>query len=114
MEEATEREGLMRRLHQIESRITDHINKIRNELKETVTFKGMPYLLKMKTDFLDIFKRIKLMRENPELYKNSYVKVIDEKLLAAERLRRKEDEERTRQVQRQLSALRRRNLKENV
>lgn len=40
MEEASQREQLLRRIHSLEAKITDNISTIKNELHETVTFDG--------------------------------------------------------------------------
>ena len=48
--EARQREEMLGRLHYKEARIEDLISRIKCELNETVTYKGIPYHEKMKTD----------------------------------------------------------------
>ncbi|KAI9090457.1 hypothetical protein DFS34DRAFT_637422 [Phlyctochytrium arcticum] len=64
LKEADEREELMRRLHFAEARITDVTSRIKNELHESVTFKGASYREKMRTDYPAMIKR--LQRERKE------------------------------------------------
>ncbi|KNC99005.1 uncharacterized protein SPPG_05955 [Spizellomyces punctatus DAOM BR117] len=62
LKEAAEREQLMRRLHYIEARITDVTSSIKNELHESVTYAGVPYREKMKSDYTDLVRRLQKER----------------------------------------------------
>jgi hypothetical protein len=57
MMEAAEREKLLRPLHTLEARISTACSLIKNQLYETVTFKGIPYVEKMKRDYGDIVRK---------------------------------------------------------
>ncbi|KAJ3407268.1 Coiled-coil domain-containing protein 87 [Chytridiales sp. JEL 0842] len=58
LKEAKKRDEFLSRLHYLEARITNVISMIRTELTETVTYKGIPYGEKMKTDYLVLIKRV--------------------------------------------------------
>ncbi|KAI9334500.1 hypothetical protein DFJ73DRAFT_852920 [Zopfochytrium polystomum] len=63
MEESRVRDDFLQRLHWIEARISDVVRMIKYELNETVTYKGIPYLEKVKTDYLEMMRRTKQERE---------------------------------------------------
>ncbi|KAJ3257111.1 Coiled-coil domain-containing protein 87 [Boothiomyces macroporosus] len=60
--EAEHREKLLRPLHTLDAKIKDIASVIKNELSETVTFKGAPYVEKMKRDYADILRKCKKYR----------------------------------------------------
>ncbi|KAJ3319933.1 Coiled-coil domain-containing protein 87 [Boothiomyces sp. JEL0866] len=60
--EAEHREKLLRPLHTLDAKIKDIASIIKNELSETVTFKGAPYVEKMKRDYADILRKCKAYR----------------------------------------------------
>ncbi|KAJ3274081.1 Coiled-coil domain-containing protein 87 [Terramyces sp. JEL0728] len=60
--EAEHREKLLRPLHTLDAKIKDISCVIKNELSETVTFKGAPYVEKMKRDYPDILRKCKAYR----------------------------------------------------
>ncbi|KAJ3394486.1 Coiled-coil domain-containing protein 87 [Lobulomyces angularis] len=62
MEEAEQRKIIMANLHKIESMLTELIKKISTELKETVTYEGAPYAIKMKVDYLEMLQRLEKKR----------------------------------------------------
>ncbi|KAJ3025920.1 Coiled-coil domain-containing protein 87, partial [Rhizophlyctis rosea] len=62
LQEAREREDLMRRLHFVEARIEECVGVIRRELRESVTYEGAPYLEKMKWDYTEMIRRLQRER----------------------------------------------------
>ncbi|KAI9203632.1 uncharacterized protein BJ171DRAFT_137851 [Polychytrium aggregatum] len=64
--EARAREDLMRKLHYVEARIHDVVSLIKLELNETVTYKGAPYIEKMKYDYTEILQKVAQEREERE------------------------------------------------
>jgi hypothetical protein len=55
-EEAIKREKLLRPLHSLEAKIENSCSTIRNQLSETVTYRGIPYVEKMKVDYANIIR----------------------------------------------------------
>jgi hypothetical protein len=66
LQESDIREDILRKLHRLESNISAAIRKIKNELNETVTYDGIVYSEKMKTDYLDMIRRLELSRKNDD------------------------------------------------
>ncbi|KAJ3102504.1 Coiled-coil domain-containing protein 87 [Phlyctochytrium planicorne] len=62
MQESKSREEYLRKLHYLEARLQDIISMIKYELNETVTFQGVPYLEKIKTDYSDMIRKIQIKR----------------------------------------------------
>ncbi|KAJ3083479.1 Coiled-coil domain-containing protein 87 [Rhizoclosmatium hyalinum] len=56
MQEAKTRDGHLQVLHKMEEQIADIIAMIKFELNETVTYHGIPYTEKMKSDYGDILR----------------------------------------------------------
>ncbi|KAJ3396475.1 Coiled-coil domain-containing protein 87 [Lobulomyces angularis] len=54
IEECKNREHLLKELHTLDYQTENEIINIKNHLKETVTYCGVPYLLKMKKDYQEI------------------------------------------------------------
>ncbi|KAI8823681.1 uncharacterized protein EV422DRAFT_366033 [Fimicolochytrium jonesii] len=63
LKESKEREDLLRQLHQLEARIDEVINLIKVELKESVTYEGIPYRVKMRMDYTELIKRLQRERQ---------------------------------------------------
>ena len=66
LQESDIREDILRKLHRLESNISAAIRKIKNELNETVTYEGIVYSEKMKTDYLDMIRKLELLRKTNE------------------------------------------------
>ncbi|KAJ3069251.1 Coiled-coil domain-containing protein 87 [Podochytrium sp. JEL0797] len=57
MIEAKIRDGHLQKLHAMEEKLADVISMIKFELNETVTYQGVPYTEKMKSDYSEILLR---------------------------------------------------------
>jgi hypothetical protein len=55
--ETGDREVLLRKLHSLGSHISELMQKIKTDLKEVVTYEGIPYTERMKRDYLEIVQR---------------------------------------------------------
>ncbi|KAJ3334229.1 Coiled-coil domain-containing protein 87 [Blyttiomyces sp. JEL0837] len=65
--EARQREEFLGKLHYMEARIADVVSLIKYELNETVTYDGVPYMEKIKTDYLDIIKNLSKEKKSSEI-----------------------------------------------
>ena len=61
--EITERESLLIKLHSLEQKIYDISTKIKLELRQIVTFAGIPILEKMKYDYSEIIRKVEADRK---------------------------------------------------
>lgn len=68
LKEANKREQLLKPLHSMERSIKELCSKIGSELRETVTYMGTPYVVKMKTDYIDIVKKCSRLNPNSKDY----------------------------------------------
>jgi hypothetical protein len=57
LKESNAREKLLKPLHSLEAKIFELCSKIKTQLRETVTYCGIPYSEKMKTDYISIVKK---------------------------------------------------------
>ncbi|KAI8831958.1 hypothetical protein BJ741DRAFT_615773 [Chytriomyces cf. hyalinus JEL632] len=62
MLEAKIRDGHLAKLHGMETQLADIISMIKYELNETVTYQGIPYTEKMKSDYHDILQKYQKQR----------------------------------------------------
>ena len=61
--EITERESLLIKLHSLEQKIYDISTSIKLELRQIVTFAGIPILEKMKYDYSEIIRKVEADRK---------------------------------------------------
>ena len=64
LKEANQREQLLRPLHSLEKSILELCLQIKSELREIVTYFGVPYVEKMKTDYTEIVKKCGRLNPN--------------------------------------------------
>ncbi|KAH6585131.1 hypothetical protein BASA61_007054 [Batrachochytrium salamandrivorans] len=64
LKEAVFREEIMRCLHSVETKIKSIASHIKYELRETLTYDGVPYLEKIKKDYIEIIKRCSLSKKS--------------------------------------------------
>lgn len=62
LEEAHKREALLRPLHSLEAKISMLSSRIKSDLREIVTFEGVPYVEKIKHDYIEIIKQCSHLR----------------------------------------------------
>lgn len=64
--EQVDREAFMERLHVVETRINDSIKNVWIADKQILTFEGVDYAQKMKTDYINILRKLKKERDDEE------------------------------------------------
>ncbi|KAI8897388.1 hypothetical protein BC833DRAFT_565844 [Globomyces pollinis-pini] len=78
LKEAEMREKLLRPLHTLEAKIKKVSSAIKIELSETVTFKGAPYLEKMKRDYADIVRKCTKIKATNAIIEQKDVPLAEE------------------------------------